>query len=196
MYVPPNLLFELAFGNNWTDAHEDFDAAVEKVTVIASKTLNNQGHVWIAEAGQSDFSAALVKGLQKELSGLDLSKSIHLVQHSNWNEEVTSPESLKFVKENTDYKKIPDGNALDNGTPGLRSPGFKDWNERMTNPQLSKVWQLAVDLGNQYNGKEGRYNNEAVEAGGLDFSDFSEVWWILKLPEIKDVKGFFDRYSL
>ena len=57
--------------------------------------------------------------------------------------------------------------------------------------ELKEVWQLAVKMGNQYNGKEGRYNNEAIEAGGLDFSDTSEVCWVLGLDGIKDSKEFF-----
>jgi len=52
-----------------------------------------------------------------------------------------------------------------------------------------------VDLGNKYNAKDGRYNNEAVSAGGLDFSDLSEVCWILGLEEIKDTEQFFSIYT-
>ena len=57
LYVPPNPLFKLAFGDNWTDAHENLEDAVEKVKVIIKTTLANQGDIWIAEAGQSDFTA-------------------------------------------------------------------------------------------------------------------------------------------
>ncbi len=31
LYVPPNELFELAFGNQWSDAHSNFDAALKEV---------------------------------------------------------------------------------------------------------------------------------------------------------------------
>ena len=31
LYVPPNDLFQLAFGNNWADAHTDFKKAVKQV---------------------------------------------------------------------------------------------------------------------------------------------------------------------
>ena len=60
---------------------------------------------------------------------------------------------------------------------------------------LIEIWQLAVDLGNKYNGKDGRYNNKAVSEGGLDFSDLSEVCWILGLEDIKDTEQFFNLYS-
>ena len=195
LYVPANDLFELAFGGNWTDAHDNLIPALKKVKKIVKKTLKNDGDIWIAEAGQSDFSAELIKAIQHDFPEIDLSKRIHLVQHSEWNEEVTSPESLKFVKENIDYQKIPDGNAVGNGTPGFRDPAYKKWEDQIKDPKLIEIWQLAIDLSNKYNGKEGRYNNEAILAGGLDFSDLSEVCWILGLEDIKDTEQFFDLFS-
>ena len=120
---------------------------------------------------------------------------IHVVQHSDWNEQVTSPESLQFVKQNTDYQKIPDGNVVGNGTPGFRSPEYTGWKNKIKNPRLKEIWQLAIDLGIKYNGKDGRYNNAAVSAGGLDFSDLSETCWILGLESIKDAEHFFNLYA-
>lgn len=195
LYVPPNDLFRLAFGNNWTDAHGDFKSAVHQVKAKVEAVLANNGDIWIAEAGQSDFSAELVKNIQADLPEIDISQRIHVVQHSDWNENVTSPGSLHFIKQNTDYRKIPDGNIVGNGTPGFRSPEYTDWKNKIKNPELIEIWQLAVDLGNKYNGREGRYNNEAISAGGLDFSDLSEVCWILGIEEIKDAEHFFNLYA-
>jgi hypothetical protein len=195
LYVPPNDLFQLTFGNNWTDAHNNTKPAVEKVMEIVKTTLNGRGDIWIAEAGQSDFSAKLIKAIQNDLPEINTKQRIHLVQHSNWNEESTSPESLKFVKEQSDYHKIPDGNEVGNGTPGFRDPGYTQWKDKIKNPGLIEIWQLAINLSNKYNGKEGRYNNEAISAGGLDFSDLSEVCWILGVHDIKDAEHFFNLYS-
>jgi hypothetical protein len=195
LYVPPNDLFQLAFGDNWTDAHENIKNAIEQVKVIAKATLENQGDIWIAEAGQSDFSAELIKAIHADLPDTNISQRIHIVQHSDWNEEVTSPVSLDFVKKNTDYQKIPDGNAVGNGTPGFRSPEYTQWKQKIRNTKLIEIWQLAIDLSSRYNGKEGRYNNEAIAAGGLDFSDLSEVCWILGLKDVTDTEHFFNLYS-
>jgi len=195
LYVPANPLFQLAFGDNWTDAHEKVNGAVEKVNAIIKKILETQGDIWIAEAGQSDFTAKLIKSMQSDLPDLSVSQRIHVVQHSEWNENSTSPESLQFVKKNTDYQKIPDGNAVGNGTPGFLSPEYTQWKKKISNPKLIGIWQLATDLSNKYNGKEGRYNNEAISAGGLDFSDLSEVCWILGLQDIIDTEQFFNLYS-
>lgn len=195
LYVPPNVLFQLAFGDNWTDAHNNVILAVEKVKEIVKMTLKNQGNIWIAEAGQSDFSAELIKAIQKDIPEINTTQCIHLVQHSDWNEKSTSPESLKFVKESSDYHKILDGNAVGNGTPGFRDPGYTNWEDKIKNPKLNEIWQFTINLSNKYNGKEGRYNNEAISAGGLDFSDLSEVCWILGVQDIKDTEHFFNLYS-
>ena len=121
-------------------------AAVEKVKSLVIKTLQQDGDLWIADAGQSDFSAELVNAIQKDLPEIETSKRIHVVQHAEWNEEVTTPEKLDFVKRNTDYIKIPDGNAVGNGTPGFRIPEFTNWDDKITNPELKEIWQLAIDL--------------------------------------------------
>jgi len=195
LYVPPNELFQLAFEDHWTDAHNNMKGAVEKVKSLVIKTLVQDGDLWIADAGQSDFSAELVNAIQKDFPKIETSKRIHVVQHAEWNEEVTTPEKLDFVIRNTDYIKIPDGNVVGNGTPGFRTPEFTNWDDKITNPEMRKIWQLAIDLSNKFNGKEGRYYNEAIAAGGLDFSDLSEVCWILGIRNIKDTEHFFNLYG-
>jgi hypothetical protein len=195
LYVPPNTLFELAFDNEWTDAHQNFDAAIKNVTAIVEKTLSNQGTIWIAEAGQSNFTAALVKAVQVKFPEINTKNKFHVVQHSEWNESVTAPESLNFVKNNVTYHKIPDGNEVGNGTPGFQSADFGESRMNIKNQRLADIWKLAITLGNKYNGKDGRYNNKAVAAGGLDFSDLSEVCWIFGLNDIKDTASFFEQYS-
>lgn len=195
LYVSPNEVLNLAFGSKWADAHEDPDRALKAVLKKAMKTLKSGGDVWIAEAGQSDFTASLVRELKIARPDLNLRERIHVVQHSNWNEDVTSKSSLEFVKATIDYHKIPDGNAVGNGTPGFRTPGYTQWKSEVSNLKLRSVWNKAVEIGLKYNGVEGRYNNQAIEENGLDFSDLSEVCWILGLEEIKDTEEFFRRYA-
>jgi len=194
LYVPANNLFQLAFEDNWTDAHENFESASEKVKNMAIATLVNKGDIWIAEAGQSDFSATVIRSIQKEIPQINVSERIHIVQHSSWNEDVTSPDNLQFVKTTVDYHKISDGNAVGNGTPGFRSPEFNNWKSKVKDPRLLEIWNLATGLGNKYNGVDGRYNNGAITKGGLDFSDLSEVCWIFEIEDIVDTTEFFDLY--
>lgn len=193
LYVPANELFKAAFGKNWSDAHSDPGKALSKVYSIVAKTLKRNGDIWIAEAGQSDFTSALIRKIQAEMPVLNTSLRIHVVQHSNWNEEVTSPDKLAFVKSNSDYHKIPDGNTKGNGSPGFRNPDLRDWDSRIKDDAAKEIWRMAVDIANRYNGKEGRYNNEAVAAGGLDFSDLSETCHILGTGDIEDGAEFFER---
>lgn len=192
LYVPPNDLFQLAFGHKWSDAHENFDQALKEAKMKAETVLNDGGDLWIAEAGQSDFSAALVKGIKKDLPDLDSKTRIHIVQHSNWNEKVTSPDDLQYVNDHTDYHKIPDGNAVGNGTPGFKTETAVNWQELVKDNHKVEIWNLAIKLGNQYNGKDDRYLNTAIDAGGLDFSDLSETCWIFGLQDIKDAQAYFE----
>lgn len=193
LYVPPNKLMDKAFGDNWSDAHADFDKAVDEVYSVALETLQNGGNIWVAEAGQSDFTAAVVKKIMAENAEVNISERFHVVQHSNWNEESTSPEDLQFIKENIQYHKIADGNGAGNGTACYRTETSIKPKEHISKPHLKKVWKLAIKLANRYNGKEGRYMNEAIEKGGLDFSDVSEIHWILEMENADSVKGFFNR---
>ena len=195
LYVPPNDVMELAFGDNWSDAHTNPDKALNEVFFLLKETVSKGGDIWIADAGQSDFSAKLVEKVRAELPDIYTKNRIHVVQHSDWNESVTTPELLTYVKEHADYHKIPDGNSEGNGTPGFRSPGYTEWEGTLSDAHLKEVWQLAVETGNTYNAAEGRYDNEAISSGGLDFSDLSEVCYILGLADIYDSEEFFDRFG-
>ncbi len=195
LYVPANDLFELAFDSKWSDAHTDFANAISEVKAKTIPVLKNGGHIWIADGGQSDFSAALIREVLINLSDINLKEKIHIVQHSNWNEEVTSEKDLEFVKDKIDYHKIPDGNAEGNDTPGFRTPDFDNVLDYVRDNKLRQIWELALEIGNQYNGKDGRYNNEAVANGGVDFSDLSETCYILNLESIKDSQEFFEWFG-
>ena len=195
LYVPANELFKLAFKDNWSDAHKDFDTALKEVIIKVKTVLYNGGNIFIAEAGQSDFSAKLIKRIKTELKDINTQKRFKIVQHSDWNEKKTTPELLTYVKQHTVYEKIEDGNDVGNGTPGFKSVAFKNWKEQIKDNKLNKIWTLAKELSDEYNGKDGRYLNKAMANGELDFSDLSEVCWILGEKEIIDAKGFFKKYA-
>lgn len=195
LYVPPNELMQLAFGNNWSDAHNQMSKAVEKVNPKVKKVLKKGGDIWVAEAGQSDFTALLIKTIIAEMPQIDIKSRIHVVQHSDWNEKVTTKESLNFVKQHADYHKIPDGNVVGNGSPGFLDANFTKWDSKIKDPKLEQIWSKSISISNQYNGQEGRYKNKSIAAGGLDFSDLSEVCYIFGLQDIKNVEEFFERFG-
>jgi len=194
-YVPANELFELAFGSHWSDAHADFGKALAQVSHLAVEVLRSGGSIWIAEGGQSDFSAALVRDIQERLPEADLKNRLHIVQHADWNEEVTTPKDLVFVKETVSYHKIPDGNAAGNGTPGFRNDQVIDWRKYVTDAHLAAIWETAIAIANTYNGADNRYVNQSVKRGGLDFSDSAETTWIFGFNDLADANDFFEEFS-
>lgn len=195
LYVPANELFALAFGSHWSDAHADAGQALDEVGTLATHVVRSGGSIWIAEAGQSDFSASLLHDLQRRLPETDLKDRVHIVQHSDWNEEVATPDDLAFVKQAATYHKIPDGNQVGNGTPGFRSDQIIDWRKQITDARLRSIWEQAIAIANQYNGAEERYLNDSIAKGGLDFSDAAETAWIFGFGDIVDARDFFQRFS-
>ena len=195
LYVPAERVFDLAFGDHWSDAHGDFDKALDEVCSLSIETLNDGGSIWIAEAGQSDFSAALIRNIQELMPEAIVKDRVHVVQHADWNEEVTTAEDLAFVKESASYRKIPSGNALGNGSPGFRSNTAVNWQEYVSDLRLTEIWTAAVEVANKYNGADGRYLNEAIQNGGLDFSDVAETAWIFGFSDLTDANDFFEEFS-
>ena len=195
LYIPANELFEAAFGNNWSDAHSDFDRAVSEVSDLVRRTLQRGGEVWIAEAGQSDFSAAVIKEIGNSFPGLNAEEGIHIVQHSSWNESSTHPDNLDFVRRNANYYKIPDGNATGNGSPGFATYSPVDWRAHIKNREIVDIWELALEISSNFNGKENRYDNQFISSGGMDFSDVSETCWIFGFEYLVDAEAFFQEFG-
>lgn len=195
LYVPANELFELAFGRNWSDAHNDYEQALSEVTELVSVTLKRGGTVWIADAGQSDFSTDIVKQVVATLPEINPKERIHIVQHSEWNEKVTTPKKLAYVKSNAAYHKIPNGNGVGNGTPGFRTDNPVDWRQYITEPRKIEIWEMAIAIANHYNAKDGRYNNTAIGGGGMDFSDVSETCWIFGFNHLENTESFFEEFG-
>ncbi len=195
LYVPANELFDACFGDNWSDAHANFEHALKEETARIMNTLKEGGNVWIAEGGQSDFTAAVIRNIRNIQPSLQTTKRIYVVQHSDWNESVTKPDDLSYVKANSSYNKIPDGNVVGNGSPGLRTIEKLNLEKYISNPRLLHIWNLAIEIANKYNGKDNRYKNPAVAEGGLDFSDVSETCWIFGFNDIVDTEQFFREFS-
>jgi hypothetical protein len=161
----------------WLSADRNWDATVEELTRKWSATIKAGGAVWIKEGGQSDITADVVRKIQQQLEAAETKKQIHLVQHSRWNEEKTTKQALKFVKQNTDYIKISDANRYLNVKGG--DAGFA--HAARDHSVFGGVWQAAFD-----------YYDPNVR---LDFSDTGELLHILGLGEI-GIKAFQKRFLL
>jgi len=192
-FIESAYLFNLSFGAAWVNAHLYWNDAVESVYKRAISVLDDGGNIWIAEAGQSDLSADVLRAIREGRPEVKTKERITLVQHSWWNESVTTAEKLLYVRDYTDYTKIPDGNALKNGTPGFRTTEGHRWEDVLSNEKVGEIWQEAKRLSEKYNVVAG-YNNEAIGAGGFDFSDTSEICWILGFNYLENSDDFFDEF--
>ncbi|MCK0129517.1 hypothetical protein [Erythrobacter sp. F6033] len=188
-FIPASKLFDLAFGKNWVDAHADRDAAVARLTKEARATLEAGGNVWITEAGQSDVSAAFIRGLPEEMWG-----NVHLVQHSDWNESTTSEVDIYFVRRKVRYHRISDGNFAGNGTPSFNTNDGSHWPALLGDPVIGPIWKEAKRLSDLHN-PTAAYVNPAVSAGGLDFSDTVEPAYVFGYEGMAGVGDFVERFA-
>lgn len=194
LYVPANELFNKVFKQRWTDLHNERTHAINNTVTEITRVLSNGGSVWVAEAGQSDFTQMLLLILNKK--GINYSKEqFIIVQHSEWNEKETSVDALNFVKNNTTYLKIPDGNKEGNGSPGFNDASYSTKALENKNRLSSKAWTQANIISTKYNGINGRYNNKAIYDGGADFSDLAEVTYILAIQNTPTVTAFFAQFN-
>jgi hypothetical protein len=157
---------------NWLNAHNNWNSSVQTAADRWQSALNSGADVWVAEGGQSDFSADVVRELKSRNSSLDTRNRIHVVQHSNWNEDMTTDSDLSYVKNNTDYIKIADGND-DNGTADL-CQGDNGWFRSVAedNSKYGSGWSAAFDYFIPR-----RYENV------VDFSDTVELLYILGISK-------------
>ncbi len=184
-FIDATNVMSIAFPEHWASAEEDWDNALDIESTKAEATLSNGGHVWIMEAGQSDFSAALVKTIKENRPEVDTRTRIHIVQHSSWNENQSTPADLQYVKQNTDYIKIADGNDTSNGTPGFKTNSNANWHRVLSSPTVGPLWQTARSLA------LAAKSNGAIDRGGFDFSDAVEATWIFGFNNLYDVDEFF-----
>lgn len=192
-YIDSPKLFDLAFGDRWVDAHNHRDRALATISEKVLAVLRAGGDVWVEEAGQSDFTADVLAVVRDKADSIETHKRFHVVQHSFWNESVTTEQKLQFVRNYSDYQKIPDGNGSGNGTPNYKYDGSEDWERVLADPAVGAIWKEAKRVADQYNGTT-EYDNPAVEAGGFDFSDTVEAVWFLGVEDVDTVEAFFDRF--
>lgn len=183
-------LFDLAFGDRWLDAHRDREGTIKRVAERMEATLARGGKVWVAEAGQSDVTAAAVKRLPKPLW-----IGVNVVQHSYWNETQTNPEAMDVVVYNTRYHRVQDGNFPDNGSPAFNTRDGSFWVPLTNDRVIGALWTEARRLSNLHNPRAA-YVNPAVAAGGLDFSDSVEVAYIFGFGDMEGVGDFVRRFAI
>jgi hypothetical protein len=194
LYVPANELFKKVFKQQWSDLYNERTVAINNTVQKVAQVLTNGGRIWLAEAGQSDFTQTLLLTLNDK--GIKYAKEQFIVvQHSQWNEKETSVDALNYVKNNTTYLKIPDGNQEGNNTPGFKDEFYPVKSLENKNLLSTNIWTLANNITAKYNGVNGRYLNKAISNGGADFSDLVEVIYILDIKNTPTVSTFFRQFN-
>lgn len=184
--APFSSLFNMAFGDRWLNAHDHRAPSAQAVAKRMIATLRAGGDVWIAEGGQSDFTSDVLNQVaaKKRVAPL-LKQRVHVVQHSDWNEKTTTPAKLAHVKSATDYRRIADGNAPNNGTPDFAVDDPSWWPRLKRDLLVGAIWTEAQRLADEAN-PVAVYVNPDVAKGGLDFSDTVEVAYIFGFEGMAD----------
>ncbi|MCJ8190694.1 hypothetical protein [Sphingomicrobium aestuariivivum] len=188
-YLAAPELFDLAFGDRWLDAHGAREETIGTLARRMLETTSTGGRVWVAEAGQSDVTAAAVRRIPEELW-----RRVHVVQHSYWNESQTGAEAIQTVVYNTSYHRVQDGNFADNGSPAFNTKDGSHWAALLSHPEVGPLWTEAKRLSDLHNPRAA-YVNPAVAAGGLDFSDTVEVAYIFGFDDMAGVGDFVARFA-
>jgi hypothetical protein len=197
-------LYNLFFGaenTNWTNANANRAASVTRVRDKVKATIDAGGRIFVAEAGQSDVTHdALQAVIAQGISAATIKSRVIVVQHSQFNETFTTQSKLAWVKANTTYNRIADGNVGGNGTPGYND-GNTTWlnqSNGTTNPNaVSKNFWSQCDAVCDAWTTPGTncFTNAVINGGGVDFSDTVEMWWIFNVGANADtVAKFWARY--
>lgn len=205
-FIDASSVMSKAFPDHWQSAYSSSErkASLTKTVSLAYDVLAKGGKVWVQEAGQSNFSADMVRALKAQDSSdskvsFNTRTQIVVVQHSSWNEDKTSSSDLSYVKAETDYRKIADGNSYGNGTTSLNtksqsttwSKAKKDaaWERLTTNAKVGSIWTAARSLANN------KGSNPEISAGGIDFSDTVEALYIFgKEKSLGGVDDYMDAF--
>lgn len=175
--------FTTLFGNEnskWTNADSDWNGSVTRVTAEVVEVLNAGGNVFVQEAGQSDFTYDVCHAaMDAGVSAATIASNVIVVQHSNWNINNTTTAKKNWIRGgNVVYVKIEDGN-YDNTSPNYKDGDNTQWltdamSEDNPNEYAQVYWTMANEICENWT----VYNNSAISAGGVDFSDCSENWYI------------------
>ncbi len=164
--------------NEWIDAHDDRTKAVADLAKQWQETLSDDGDIWVIEGGPSNVTADVVRQLVKTMPDLEPAKRIHVVQASAWSANRTTPAELDFIKSNTDYRTVEDGNTGDNASADLN--------------QRSKTFEAAALSGWHPQSWEAAFA-QLAPTERVDFSDTVSLLHVLGVD--KETVGSVDDFA-
>lgn len=168
-------LMSAVWGTDWLDAGIDRSGAVTQTADRWLMTIDGGGVVRVAEGGVSDFTAEVVREVQRRRPALDTTSAINVVHHNGRNEDETRPADLDAVRADTTYVRIDDGNSA-NDTADLTGASAAFESAALAGPHRDG-WLVAFDH---------------RPADSLDFSDTVTVLHIIGvgLDDVADVDTF------
>jgi len=184
-----NAVARASWGSEYLDAHGNNNNAVWDATNRWASTLSNGADVWVAEGGQSDFTADVVRRIEANYSGINL-KNIHVIQHSAgataYNEAFTNPNNLSYLRNKTSYQTIPTGNAGNNGSADLN-----EQSQFFVVTARASRFSVEWNAGFNYLKPDCAIRTENCK---LDFSDTVELLYIVDDRQTKTVNDFANNY--
>jgi len=184
-----NAVMKASWGNEYLDADAKRAAAVQEATTRWATTLSNGADVWIAEGGQSDYTADVVRQLEARYPSFNL-RRIHVIQHSTgriaYNEIFTDSSNLAYLKNKVSYQAIPNGNAGGNGTAD-----FNQQSSFFVRSARASRFSAEWNAGFVYLPPDCSVRTENCK---LDFSDTVELLYIVDDTSTQNVNDFANRY--
>jgi len=182
-------VMQASWGNSYLDAHNQRNLSVNTAAIRWASTLSNGAHVWVAEGGQSDFTADVVRKIESNYGSSSL-KRIHIIQHSAgstaYNEKFTDAANLAYLKNRTSYQPVANGNVGGNGTADLNAQSsYFVFTARAS--RFSAEWNAGFD----YLPPDCAVRKESCK---LDFSDTVEVLYIIGDTQTQSVNDFANNY--
>lgn len=171
---PADKLMDYTYGSvgGWKNSLTNGADALKYELAFYKDTINRGGRIWVKEGGESDFTMKVVQELEKVKKGLG--KCVYVIQHSSVNEKNNGKGVLAYVKANTMYTKISDGN-----------PPYKKSNWKMNgksfdfyglNSRWECAWKLAFD---EFKRKKSYCASKPQPVTKcVDFSDTHELLYI------------------
>ena len=178
-----------AWGSRYLDAYQNLRSSTSTAAARWASVIANGGRVWVAEGGQSDFTADVVRRISAQYGSVNL-KRIHVIQHSAgrtaYNEKFTRSSNLNYLKNKVSYKAIPTGNIGGNGSADLNTQS--DYFVRVARSgRFGAEWNAAFNYLKPDCSKR-------TERCKLDFSDTVELLYIVNDTSTRSVNDFANRY--
>lgn len=178
--------------------------AVERAAQRWARALESGGQVYVKEGGQSDFTKEVVEALELVWPGVG--RCVHIVQHSQWNEQQNHPGVTTFMHSCCNYLgslKNHQGPIIDGNGPmsGSTIPPRRDgqWNAPFVHAAnaswMGCAWRVAFHEFSQIpswcDWRHGERYMSPIEC--LDFSDTHELAYILGVAPLT-IEQFLLRY--